>query len=68
MSESPIPATRVLPGTLGSLRPPALNLLLLLLTAASAFLAGAFLTDTALPPPTAREAVRHGLAFSGALP
>ena len=61
------PIERVLPGTLGSLRPPALNLLLLALTAASAFLAGAFLTDTQLPPPTARESVRHGLAFSGAL-
>jgi membrane-associated protease RseP (regulator of RpoE activity) len=67
VSESEVSAPRVLPGTLGSLRPPALNLLLLALTAASAFLAGTFLTDTQLPPPTASEAVRHGLAFSGAL-
>ncbi|MFL5291260.1 MAG: site-2 protease family protein [Myxococcales bacterium] len=66
-SESEVSAPRVLPGTLGSLRPPALNLALLALTAASAFLAGAFLTDTQLPPPTATESVRHGLAFSGAL-
>jgi len=67
VSESEVSAPRVLPGTLGSLRPPALNLALLALTAASAFLAGAFLTDTQLPPPTTSEAVRHGLAFSGAL-
>jgi membrane-associated protease RseP (regulator of RpoE activity) len=67
VSETPLEAPRVLPGTLGRLRPPALNVALLALTAASAFLAGAFLTDTQLPPPTAPEAVRHGLAFSAAL-
>jgi membrane-associated protease RseP (regulator of RpoE activity) len=67
VSEAPLSSPRVLPGTLGRLRPPALNVALLALTAASAFLAGAFLTDTQLPPPTAPEAVRHGLAFSAAL-
>src|SRR5205823_2880787 len=58
---------RPLPGTLGSLRPPLLNLLLFVLTAASAFVAGGLLTDTQLPPPTQAEAVRHGIAFSAAL-
>jgi membrane-associated protease RseP (regulator of RpoE activity) len=67
VSETPLETARVLPGTLGGLRPPALNVALLVLTAGSAFLAGAFLTDTQLPPPTTREAVRHGLAFSGTL-
>jgi membrane-associated protease RseP (regulator of RpoE activity) len=67
VSESPIEVQGVLPGTLGRLRPPALNVALLALTAASAFLAGAFLSDTQLPPPTKPEAVRHGLAFSAAL-
>jgi len=57
----------VLPGTLGGLRPPAINIALFALTAASAFLAGAFLGDTQLPPPTGPEEVRHGLAFSAAL-
>ena len=67
MSEAPIEVARPLPGTLGSLRPPLLNLLLFVLTAASAFVAGALLTDTQLPPPTQAEAVRHGIAFSAAL-
>jgi len=67
VTEAPLEAPRVLPGTLGRLRPPALNIALFALTAASAFLAGAFLGDTQLPPPTAREAIRHGLAFSAAL-
>jgi membrane-associated protease RseP (regulator of RpoE activity) len=67
VSEAPIEVARPLPGTLGSLRPPLLNLLLFLLTAGSAFVAGALLTDTQLPPPTQAEAVRHGIAFSAAL-
>ena len=67
MSEAPIEVARPLPGTLGSLRPPLLNLLLFVLTAASAFMAGALLTDTQLPPPTQAEAVRHGIAFSATL-
>ena len=67
MSEAPIEVARPLPGTLGSLRPPLLNLFLFVLTAASAFVAGALLTDTQLPPPTQAEAVRHGIAFSAAL-
>ena len=67
MSEAPIDLPRPLPGTLGNFRPPLLNLLLFVLTAASAFVAGALLTDTQLPPPTQAEAIRHGLAFSGAL-
>lgn len=67
MSETPIDLPRPLPGTLGSLRPPLLNLFLFVLTAASAFVAGALLTDTQLPPPTQAEAIRHGFAFSGTL-
>jgi membrane-associated protease RseP (regulator of RpoE activity) len=67
VSEAPIDLPRPLPGTLGSLRPPLLNLFLFVLTAASAFVAGALLTDTQLPPPTQAEAIRHGIAFSGAL-
>ena len=67
MSEAPIDLPRPLPGTLGSLRPPLLNLLLFVLTAASAFVTGTLWTDTQLPPPTQAEAVRHGLAFSAAL-
>jgi membrane-associated protease RseP (regulator of RpoE activity) len=67
VSEAPIEVARPLPGTLGSLRPPLLNLFLFVLTAASAFVAGALLTDTQLPPPTQAEAVRHGIAFSAAL-
>lgn len=55
------------PGTLGALRPPLLNVLLFLLTFASAFLAGTLLTDTQLPRPTSEEALRHGLGFSLAL-
>jgi len=53
-----------LPGTLGALRPPALNVVLFALTGASAFLAGAVLTDTQLPPPTSREMLWHGIGFS----
>lgn len=67
MSEAPLDLPRPLPGTLGSLRPPLLNLGLFVLTAASAFIAGALLTDTQLPPPTKAEAIRHGLAFSATL-
>jgi membrane-associated protease RseP (regulator of RpoE activity) len=67
VSEAPLDLPRPLPGTLGSLRPPLLNLCLFVLTAASAFVAGALLTDTQLPPPTKAEAIRHGLAFSGTL-
>jgi membrane-associated protease RseP (regulator of RpoE activity) len=55
------------PGTLGALRPPLLNVLLFLLTFASAFLAGTLLSDTQLPQPTSAEALRHGLGFSLAL-
>lgn len=55
------------PGTLGALRPPLLNVLLFLLTFASAFLAGTLLTDTQLPRPTSAEALWNGLGFSLAL-
>jgi len=55
------------PGTLGALRPPLLNILLFLLTFASAFLAGTLLTDTQLPTPTDAEKLRHGLGFALAL-
>jgi len=44
-----------------------LNLLLFVLTAASAFVTGSLWTESRLPPPTPAEATRHGLAFSGAL-
>ena len=67
MSEAPLDLPRPLPGTLGSLRPPLLNLLLFALTAASAFLTGTLWTNTQLPPPTRTEAIHHGLAFSAAL-
>jgi len=67
VSEAPLEVPRPLPGTLGSLRPPLLNLLLFVLTAASAFVTGTLWTDTQLPPPTQAEAIRHGLAFSAAL-
>jgi membrane-associated protease RseP (regulator of RpoE activity) len=70
VSEAPIEEVappRALPGTLGSLRPPALNLLLFVLTAGSAFLAGSLLTDTQLPPPTRTESIHHGIAFSATL-
>ena len=67
MSEAPLDLPRPLPGTLGSLRPPLLNLLLFVLTAASAFVTGTLWTDTQLPPPTQAEAIRHGLSFSAAL-
>jgi membrane-associated protease RseP (regulator of RpoE activity) len=60
-------AARPLPGTLGSLRPPALNIVLFVLTFASAFVAGAALSDTQLPEPTRAEMIRHGLGFSTAL-
>jgi membrane-associated protease RseP (regulator of RpoE activity) len=55
------------PGTLGALRPPLLNVLLFLLTFASAFLAGSALNDTQLPEPTRDEMWRHGFGFSVAL-
>jgi membrane-associated protease RseP (regulator of RpoE activity) len=55
------------PGTLGALRPPLLNILLFVLTFASAFLAGSALKDTQLPDPTRPEMVRHGLGFAVAL-
>jgi membrane-associated protease RseP (regulator of RpoE activity) len=67
VSEAPLEVPRPLPGTLGSLRPPLLNLLLFVLTALSAFVTGTLWTDTQLPPPTRAEAIRHGLAFSAAL-
>jgi len=58
----------VLPGTLGGLRPPAINIALFALTAASAFLAGAFLGDTQLPPPTGpmAEVARFVVEYDGA--
>lgn len=56
-----------LPGTLGSLRPPLLNVLLFVLTAASAFYMGSQLTDSALPPPTPHERLVNGLSFAGSL-
>jgi len=55
------------PGTLGALRPPLLNILLFLLTFASAFIAGSVLSDTQLPEPNRVEMLRHGLGFSLAL-
>jgi membrane-associated protease RseP (regulator of RpoE activity) len=67
VSEAPLDLPRPLPGTLGSLRPPLLNLFLFFLTAASAFVTGTLWTDTQLPPPTQTEAIHHGLAFSAAL-
>jgi membrane-associated protease RseP (regulator of RpoE activity) len=67
VSETPLEASRALPGTLGGLRPPAVNIALLALTAVSAFVAGALLGDTQLPTPSTREAISHGLAFSAAL-
>ena len=56
-----------LPGTLGALRPPWLNILLFVLTFASAFASGSVLTDTQLPQPTPAEMLRHGLGFAAAL-
>ena len=67
MSEAPLDVPRPLPGTLGSLRPPLLNLALFVLTAASAFVTGTLWTDTQLPAPTQQEAIRHGISFSAAL-
>ena len=68
LETQPLPdAPHALPGTLGSLRPPWLNILLFVLTAASAFVAGAVLTDSRLPPLTNGEMVRHGFAFSATL-
>ncbi len=66
--EALVPADEApLPGTLASLRPPWVNLLLFALTGVSAYFAGSVFTDTALPPPTPAEMVRHGLAFAAAL-
>jgi len=67
VSEAPLDLPRPLPGTLGSLRPPLLNLFLFFLTAASAFVTGTLWTDTQLPPPTQTESIHHGFAFSAAL-
>ena len=55
------------PGTLGRLRPPLLNILLFVLTFASAFASGSVLTDTQLPKPTGTEMLQHGLGFAAAL-
>src|SRR5437660_8224225 len=55
------------PGSLGALRPPALNVLLFLLTFASAFVAVAVLNDTQLPEPTRPAVRRHGIGVSAAL-
>jgi membrane-associated protease RseP (regulator of RpoE activity) len=65
--ETVLPRPSPGPGTLGALRPPLLNILLFLLTFASAFLAGSVLKDTQLPDPTPTEMVRHGLGFALAL-
>jgi membrane-associated protease RseP (regulator of RpoE activity) len=56
-----------LPGTLGPLRPPLLNLLLLALTAFSAFYMGSALFDTALPKPTEQQQIFNGCAFAASL-
>jgi len=64
VSETRLETARVLPGTLSGQRPPALNIALFAFTAASAFLAGAYLGDTA---PDTPAGVRNGLAFSGVL-
>jgi membrane-associated protease RseP (regulator of RpoE activity) len=66
-SEQLLPPPPPGPGTLGALRPPLLNVLLFVLTFASAFIAGSALNDTQLPEPTQRQMVWHGLGFSAAL-
>ena len=68
VGEAPLEALKSpQPGTLGSLRPPLLNVALFLLTFASAVVAGSVLNDTQLPEPTRAEMLRHGLGFSAAL-
>lgn len=67
MSEAPLDVPRPLPGTLGSLRPPLLNLLLFVLTAGSAFVTGTYWTDSQLPTPTQHQAILNGICFSAAL-
>ena len=71
MDPAPAETERLLPapapGTLGALRPPWLNIILFVLTFASAFASGSVLTDTQLPKPTPAEMVRHGLGFAAAL-
>ncbi len=66
-SEQLLPPPPPGPGTLGALRPPWLNVLLFLLTFASAFIAGSALSDTQLPEPTQAQMVWHGFGFSAAL-
>lgn len=56
-----------LPGTLGSLRPPLLNVLLLVLTALSAFYMGIEFRDTQLPDVWGLDKILAGLAFAGSL-
>ena len=56
-----------LPGTLGSRRPPLLNVLLFILTGLSAFFMGVDLRDTALPSGWSLLRLVDGLAFAGAL-
>ena len=71
MEPAPAESEQVLtppgPGTLGALRPPLLNILLFVLTFASAFISGSVLTDTQLPKPTQTEMLLHGLGFAAAL-
>lgn len=55
------------PGSLGTLRPPVFNVLLFLLTFASAFVSGAYLTDTQLPEPADVQKFWNGLGFAAAL-
>jgi membrane-associated protease RseP (regulator of RpoE activity) len=62
-----VPSRPPLPGTLGALRPPLLNVLLFLLTFGSAFLAGTWLTGAQHPEPTEAETLRQGLGFALAL-
>src|SRR2546427_9500275 len=54
------------PGTLGALRPPALNVFLFFLTFASAFVAGAGLHDTPLTETTPPGKLRPGLGVFSA--
>src|SRR5207237_277907 len=56
------------PGTLGALRPPALNVFLFFLTFASAFVAGAVLNDTPPPEPTRPAMLLPGLRLSTLVP
>lgn len=68
MAEEPLfPPPPPGPGSLGALRPPALNVWLFLLTLASAFLSGTALVDTQLPRPDTTGMLWNGLGFSVSL-